>query len=125
VSIDIDLLIKENVLERSSSPEDRDALRMAEIDLALKNEELRKIRIENDDKKDLIEHKKGMIQWTQRVVGVYLLFVACVFIYYIVFQVYLAEEPGIPQEVIITLLASTTASIVGLPFAINKSIFIK
>jgi ABC-type phosphate transport system permease subunit len=28
------------------------------------------------------------------------------------------------KEIIITLLASTTASIIGLPFAINKSIFI-
>ena len=46
-------LLKKNVLERSSFPEDRDALRMAEIDLALKNEELRKIRIEMMTKKTL------------------------------------------------------------------------
>ena len=64
-----------------------------------------------------------MISWTKRVVNGYLLFVFIIIWLYISYNVLMRDFIA-EKEVIMTLLASTTASIIGLPFAINKSIFI-
>jgi hypothetical protein len=99
---------RESVLESPSSNEDLDRAH-SQADL--------------DAKRKKLEFQIKMIAWTRRVVRRYLAFVALVLLAYFIFY-YMKYGVISEKEIIITLLASTTASIIGLPFAINKSIFI-
>lgn len=76
-------------------------------------EELQK-NLEMEGKKLDISLKKRMFYWALIIVSVYLIFVAIVILF-----------TDVSDSVIIALLTSTTATIIGLPYLIIHSLFPK
>ena len=79
----------------------------------------RRNRIENDDKEQTVQLKKGICRWVQWVVTLYLAFVSCLIL------AVAWEQLALNDAVIITLLSTTTINILALPYIIINSLFPK
>ena len=86
-------------------------------DLRVRDEDLREKTLKNDITQQELDLKKGICAWVERVVSVYLIFIACILLL-LVFNVGKLES-----SVVIALLTTTTINILGLPYMIIKSLF--
>ena len=105
-----------------------DFVNLTPHDLRVRDENLREKTLKNDItqqelqlKKDIsqqeLQLKKDIYRWVKWVVSLYLIFIAFVLIL-LVFNIGMLES-----RVIMMLLGTTTVNMIGLPFAIIKSLF--
>lgn len=104
---------------KSANLPDEDAITFAE--------ENRGVKLENDHKEQVIELQKEMFRWVNKVVTLWLWFMAGFLSVYVISNTFLSilgvQAFHLEKEILITLLATTTINIIGLPLVITKSLF--
>ena len=113
---------EEDLEELRKSEVDRGKIKQAsksEVAEIRQSERDRRNRIENDDKEQTVQLKKGICRWVQWVVTLYLAFVSCLIL------AVAWEQLALNDAVIITLLSTTTINILALPYIIINSLFPK
>ena len=94
-----------------------DFVNLTPHDLRVRDENLREKTLKNDITQQELQLKKDIYRWVKWVVSLYLIFIAFVLIL-LVFNIGMLES-----RVIMMLLGTTTVNMIGLPFAIIKSLF--
>ncbi len=83
--------------------------------------------LKNDQTEKLMELQEKMFDWVKFVVTVWLGFIVVFLCLYVFVNMYLNVTTGkifiVDKEIIITLLATTTLNILGLPFVITQYLF--
>lgn len=80
-------------------------------------------KLKNDHTEQKIDLQKDMFAWIKTVVIIWLSFIMIFLWTYTAVNMYLDEPFILHKEIIITLLATTTLNILGLPFVVTKYLF--
>lgn len=86
-------------------------------------EEERAKQLENDHRQQTIDLQKQMFRWVRLVVSLWLSFIVVFLGAYVALNAFYPPGFVLDKEIIVTLLATTTLNILGLPFVITKSLF--
>ena len=96
-------------------------LNPAEFDL--KSHEIQRKKLENTQLSQELEFKATICNWVIKTVSNYLITVFALIVTSTVFFPIFKLETGLSDQVLITLLTTTTVSLIGLPTLIIKSLF--
>ena len=96
-------------------------LDQAEFDL--KSQEIHRKKLENTQLSQELEFKETICTWVIKTVSNYLITVFALIFTATVFFPIFKLETGLSDQVLITLLTTTTVSLIGLPTLIIKSLF--
>ncbi|MCK5385386.1 MAG: hypothetical protein KAJ29_07380 [Alphaproteobacteria bacterium] len=89
----------------------------------IEKEDLRAKKLANDLAQQRMDLQEKMFKWIEKTVSRWLIFIVAFFSCYTLLNMFLPTPFVLDKEILMTLLATTTLNILGLPYVVARYLF--